>query len=248
MNLQDIFDQLSVGEFSQLSIGGQEQGVVNESNWARILPHVNLGLTALFTRFNLRQGRLRLSLIPPRTTYPLVSDFALSNLRSPQADRFILDSAEDPFLDDLIKVEKVTVVGGETLSLNDAANPLSVLTPKMSVLAVPARLVEQDVTLPPELRGSTLEVVYRARHPRLEIPLGYFNPAREEVDLPESHLAALLYFIASRVHNPIGMVEEFHAGNSYAAKYEQECARLELQGVQIDAGQGNDRFERQGFC
>lgn len=48
MNLQEVFDQLSVGELSMLSVGGNDQGVIDESNWDKVLPHINLGLTALY--------------------------------------------------------------------------------------------------------------------------------------------------------------------------------------------------------
>ena len=44
MTLQEIFDQLTYGELSQLSMGGSEAGIIDESNYSRILVHVNLGL------------------------------------------------------------------------------------------------------------------------------------------------------------------------------------------------------------
>ena len=68
-----------------------------------------------------------------------------------------------------------------------------------------------------------------------------------EIELPYSHLEALLYFIASRVHNPIGMANEFHAGNSWAAKYEHECVRLEQLNLRVDQGEDNTNFCRNGW-
>ena len=62
MTLQDIFDALSAGELSQISIGGQAAGVINKENRAKLLPHINMGLTALFKRFRLKEGELTIQL------------------------------------------------------------------------------------------------------------------------------------------------------------------------------------------
>jgi hypothetical protein len=56
-----------------------------------------------------------------------------------------------------------------------------------------------------------------------------------------------LYFVASRVHNPIGMTNEFHAGNSYAAKYEQACMLLDMKNLQVDQGSENTKLRDRGF-
>ena len=67
------------------------------------------------------------------------------------------------------------------------------------------------------------------------------------MELPDAYLEALLYFVASRINNPIGMTNEFHAGNSYAAKYEQECARLEMLNLEVDQGYQNTRLRAGGW-
>jgi len=67
------------------------------------------------------------------------------------------------------------------------------------------------------------------------------------VQLPDSHLEALLFFVASRVNNPIGMTNEFNAGNSYAAKFEAACQALEEQGLQVDQDSQNTRLHRGGW-
>ena len=53
MKLKEVFDQLTYGELSQLSIGGQAQGEITEENYARVVAHVNLGLSAIYKRFHL---------------------------------------------------------------------------------------------------------------------------------------------------------------------------------------------------
>lgn len=236
MRLQEIFDQLGAGEFSQLSIGGQGAGVIGEGNYSQVIGHINLALVALFSRFNLRQGELLLRMQEDQTVYKLSSAFAVNAQRSQEPVRYIIDTPAAKFQDDIIKVERV--VGDEygELSLNDEHDCMSVTTPTALTLRVPANLDTQDLTL-----------TYRAKHPKITVGVGYFDPARVEVELPDTHLTPLLYYVASRVNNPIGMANEFHAGNSYFAKYEAACQELEAQGLQVDHGRSNSRLSRNGW-
>lgn len=222
MKLQEIFDQLSYGEFSQLSIGGADTGVINEGNYARVLGHLNLGLTALFKRFKLKERRL---------TMPLQAN----------ADVYQLN------FDDILKIEKILTSDDVELSLNEEGNPYSCFTPTLTSIRVPQSIREQGTDLPDELLTTSLTVVYRANHPKLVMTLGVLTPQTKDIELPSSHLQALLYFVASRANNPVGMVNEFNAGNTWYKKYELECQRLEQENLQVDQAAGNYRLERNGW-
>ena len=50
------------------------------------------------------------------------------------------------------------------------------------------------------------------------------------------------------MHNPIGLNQEFNQGVNYAAKYEQECIKLELLGLQMEDTALNSRFDRNYWC
>ena len=247
MKLSEIFSQLTFGELSQLALGGGEDGEIPESKYEQVLFHVNLGLTDLYKRFPLKEGRITVQLQPGRITYPLTSAYAVSTRRSKEPVRYILDSEDDPFQDDIFKVERVLTDKQYELGLNDEADLMACMTPSATVLRVPRPIVEQGNDLPNHLKTSKLEVVYRANHPKIVKPMGYFDPSRVEVELPYSHLEALLYFIASRVHNPTGMVNEFHMGNSYAAKYEMACEQLETLNLRVDQGGHNTRLRDKGW-
>ena len=242
MKLQDIFDQLSGGEFSQLSISGQDAGVINANNYAKVLGHVNLGLTALYRRFTLEEGRLVLQMQEGQTKYKLMSPYAVNAVGSLEAVRYIIDTVDDPFQDDIIKIERVLDELGEELGLNDASDPLSVFTPSALTLQLPTDPAEDK-----HLEVQALTVVYRANHPKLVVGGGAFTPATVEVQLPDTHMEPLLYYIASRVHNPIGMSNEFHAGNSYYAKYEAACQELEGKGLQVNHASVSGRLTRNGW-
>lgn len=236
MKLQEIFEQLAYGELSQIRIGQNDEGEVDETGYPTLVAHINLGLTTLYKRFPLKEGRLTLQLFLNRVTYPLTLAYAESNAASGEI-KHILDAAE-PFQDDILKVERVYTLDMSELGLNDESNLNSVFTPSAQILRVPTEITSIH---------EELLVVYRANHPILKLVGGYIDPLVTEVELPYSHLEALLYFVASRTHNPIGMVNEFHAGNSWAAKFEQECQKLEQYNLRVDQGTQWNRLNANGW-
>lgn len=247
MKLQEIFDQLTSGEFSQLSIGGQSAGVINESNWSRVLNHVNLGLTELYKRFNIKMGQVKVELIEDQTTYRLHSDYSKHSLRLPGVTKFIDDAADDRFADDILKIVQVKTAESQEMGLNDRLNKWSVMTPSMQTIQVPKDIANASADLPDALKTESLDLIYRASPQKIVVRVGYFDPNRVDVELPDLYLTPLLYFIASRVHNPIGMTNEFHAGNNYAAMYERACQRIETEGLEIDDGAQNHKLRMKGF-
>ena len=248
MNLQEVFDQLSAGEFSQLSLGGAGVGVINETNYQGLLGHINLGLTALFKKFPLKEGRLSIALQPGQALYKLNSAFAVANTGSTELVKYILDTVDDPFQDDVLKIEKVLTEAEAEFPLNDGSDVYSMFTPSALQLRVPQELVTDGADLPEEMETDILTVVYRANHPKILLSEVQFDPSQVELWLPESHLEPLLYYVASRVNNPVGMANEFHAGNSYYAKYVAACQALMEEGLQVDQGSTNYRLISNGWA
>jgi hypothetical protein len=247
MKLKEIFDQLTYGELSQLAIGGGDNGAIRVQDYNRILAHVNLGLTALYKRFPLKEGRVKILLQAGMTNYPIVSNYALTNPRTRFSPKFIQDSAASPFKDGIHKIEKVFTDSGFEMSLNDEADPYSVFTPTATMLRVPSLVVAKSLDLPAELQTTGLELVYRANHPILVTDDGDLEPEEVEVELPYSHLEPLLLFIASRVHTPTGMTNETNMGNNYYAKYEAACQQIELTNLKVDSNSQPDRIARNGW-
>lgn len=247
MKLQEVFDQFKFGELSQLSIGGNNAGEINEKNWPNLIAHINIGLTALYKRFNLKQGRLKLQLYPEISLYQLSQKFATTSRGGMDITKYLLDTPTNKFKDDVLKIERVYTEGEHELKLNDVSDLYSLHTPSMTSLLVPNSILSNAVDLPDELKTTSLSVVYRANHNLIVKGIGYFDPNTVDLELPYSHLDALLLYVASRVHNPIGLVNEFNFGNTYAAKYEQACQMLELQNLEIDEGSQNTRINRNGW-
>lgn len=244
MTLQEIFDQLSYGELAQINLGGSGDSGINESNWERVLASVNLGLTELHKRFLLREARIDVLVQPGKTTYVLDKKYAVSNLKSTALPKYLNDSADAPFDNVLLKIERVYDEEGNELGLNQGGDAYDLLntscrTPSYNTLVIPA-----------EVKSEVLTVVYRANHPIIEKTLGYFDIANVEVALPYSHLEALLFYVASRIMNPIGVSGsqgQFHEGNNYSAKFEAACALLERTNLRVDQSEWNTRLERNGW-
>lgn len=247
MKLKEIFDQLTYGELSQLSIGGGEAGAIAPANYDRVLAHINLALTALYKRFPLKEGRITIELQPGRLTYPIHSKYAVSSTNSTELVRYIKDSVSEPFKDDIHKIERVYASGGLEFGLNDLEDPFSMMTPTATVLRVPASIVTPPVDLDEQLVTTTLQVVYRANHGLIAAVGEALDPEAVEVELPYSHLEPLLYFVAARVHTPTGMSNETNMGNTYAAKYEQSCLEIETRNLRVDNVSQPDRLTRNGW-
>lgn len=222
MTLKEIFDQLALSELSQTSLGGADSGEISTDNYVRIANHINMALLALHKRFLIKEEESILTLEEDKYTYTIL----------------------DP---NLIKVERIYGDSGEEFKINDLNSLYAIQIPKKKELKVPEAIVNKASTVPLAYQTETLKVVYRANHPKLTEDVAYDFPEDVEIDLPDVYFQALLYYIASRVHNPIGMMNEFHAGNSYYAKYEAECIRIEAEGMNLsNAGQA-ERIQRNGW-
>lgn len=222
MLLQEIFDQLTHGELVQVHLGGSEEGAINPKNYIQVISHVNLGLTALHKRFLIRQQDFLLALEPEVTQYTLP-------------------------VTDLLKVERVYTDAGYELDLNDLGNVMSLIMMSSRKIQVPEPIVNKVIGLPEELKTNNLRVVYRANHFKINEDTDLDFPEDLEVELPDVFLEPLLYFIASRVHNPMGMTNEFHAGNSYYAKYEAACQHIEQHNLSLGMASQHSRFSQNGW-
>lgn len=248
MYLKEIFDNLRHGELRMLSIGGQAQGVINNSNQAIIVNTLNMALTAIHARFSLRQRSVDVLLIPGVYTYQLKTNFLVGNTSSVEPVRY-LEQVENTFTDSLLKVERVCTNEGYDLSLNDGRK-YACSTPSTRLLRVDEAIVDQSPDLPDEYKTTRLGVYYRDNHPLFVLEDNGVLDGDEdelEVDLPYPYMEPLLYYMASRLHHPLGASADFQMGASYAAKYEQACQRLEQVNLQIDKGLTNTRLERNGW-
>lgn len=254
ISLEDVFDALKYGELSQLSIGGQDQGDVNEHNWKQIVNSVQLGLGALYRRFNLHSGTALLHPVEGQYVYHMTRDrFRNSPSFDPVRNPF--EHGPVKFNDSLIEITNMKAVSGLTFPINITGDITSIGIKDVRVISLPDKFFDHDFANTMQLTaGRVIEISYKGGHPKLflraELDSTGFDGMdfrQKMLELPEIYLEALLYFVAARFHNPIGMQNEFHSGNAYAQKYEMLCAQLEMHNHQNDEVRYNTNFQRNGF-
>ena len=222
MKLREIFEHLAYSELSQLNVGDVSLGLINESNYDKVLSAVNLGLTALHTRFCLKKKEVLVEL-----------DYGTYSYVVPR--------------DDLLKVEIVYTDKGYEVPLNDESQYYNVSTPNLKTIVVSADIVDKVAGVPEEYSSSYLNVVYRANHKIMPYGFNGYDAEQVEIDLPYAYMEPLLYFIGSRFHNPMGLINDFNVGNNYAAKYERACQEIEKSNIRVDQGKQNTRFAMGGW-
>jgi hypothetical protein len=238
MTLEDIYEAIATGELSQVILGNDGDGTLEipDNRRKQIRHSVQLGLTDLHTRFLIREKSFILERITDKSVYLLGKQFAQSNTASQEGTKYINDT-NDPFVDDLLKIDRIFDADGDEIPLNEIDNDCSVRT-----------LADNLISVPDELETETLKIHFRANHPLLNKYLADAAPSTIPIALPTKYLQALLYFVASRGLNPIGFAgERMHEGNNFAMKYEMECQRLLAIGAGIETVSQNGRSIDSGW-
>lgn len=245
MKLSEIFQYLKGSEFSQLSIGGGAAGAIRPEDYPKVAQAINLGLINLYTRFNLKEGNLKLVLDPAVTHYVLTKEHCLST--GVGSGKYIDDTVV-PFLDDIAKVQAITTEFRGSVPLNKTDDAYSCLMLSSSTIDVPYSIATQSGDLPDQYKTSYLNVSYRALHPNIDVDESAgLDPDTLEIELPYPFLEPLLYFVAARMHHPSSLNSEVNPATSYYSKYEHSCQRLENTNLDLDKEEGTNKFRERGW-
>lgn len=231
MKLSDIFDQLAYGELSQLALGNAEGAGILEKDYPMLISHINMGLLELHKRFDLRREEVVIQQYEHIQTYLIDKKYAVTS-NSTEPYKYIEDSVHMPYTGNALKIERVFSEDGREFILNDDSNWDSLHTPTYLSLQIPL----------PE-PTATLLVECRANLPK--IPLRGVDPLEYEIDLPITHLEALLNYVASRVFAPlVDMSTGFSDGDKYFLKFETSCNKLTELALSNTLNNHNSKYER----
>lgn len=237
MRLKDLFDQLTYGELSQLSMGGDGELGVQAEHYPKIIAHLNLALTEVYKRFPLSTGEVEVQMVDGIQTYILSSDYAVTNTESTKLNKYIIDTESEPFGDDVLRIEKVIDEEGKILFLNDTEEAWSVFTPAYNKIQVPY----SD-------SANTVFVTYRADHKTIPNELSEVDTRAYEVDVPLSHLEPVLLYIAGRVYTAMSTIEGINEGSVYMARFEASCAKITDLNLVINDNTTNTKLIDRGFA
>lgn len=217
MTLQDLYDQLAIGELSQVSIS--DGGTISLENQKKLLPQINLGILELHKRFPLREQ----TIVIRKNT-----------------DRDISFEIEEPTY---LKVEKVfgpdcSNLGCEKEYLIDQEGHTdSVYMPTWNIVMLPKYLPNGHYKVQFRAKHDPIE----------EIWLEELGARCLSLPIPPTHIYALELFIASQYMTAMGFDGEMHEGNNYTNKFEQAINQLTLKGFHRQINTESDNFRDSGW-
>ena len=211
---------------------------------------LNESLLELYSRYSLRTNLVVLTMRPDRAIYPIDKKHTFSSYFHKYGDYpeppygkntpFIVDSVEDAYKDDLIKILEVYADTGRKLPLNDRERFDSVFTTQLNTLQIPHH----------EHYGS-VSVEYQAKHPKLTL---IERGVEEEfgidgfLEVPEILYEPLELLVGAKVYIYMGGAENIQRGNTYLGKYEDSCQKLESRDMLNNSMSfSNSQFEKRGW-
>lgn len=233
MQLKSVIDNLVTGELNQLGITLDD--VLAPEALPRVIRHINLALTDLYSRFSLKKKDLVVDLAFNKDVYLLDSKHAVSNTDSVE-DKYLLDSPVMPFEDDLVQIIDIANDLGESVPFNDMVSGMQVYTPVYNQLGVRG-----------EILSNKLYVRYQAKHWEVAEDA---DLSETTLELPPMFLQALLYYVGWRVMSSQLKENAAVTAAGFARAYEGECLRLAGLGqVNRDQGAGaqENKFLNDGW-
>ncbi len=178
-----------------------------------VLGFINLGMLELYKRFSLKTEEAIITLRHGSSTYILDGTDTAVSMGS--ADQFLIiaDAYDEQ---------------GDTITINDEADALGIMTPAWNTVEIPA-LAE----------GERISLIYRVAPP-------FIASVTDDLPLPPQLLEALLHYIGYRGHGTItGDVKE--ENNTHYIRFDASCTRAENQGLILPDDLVSYKFENSGF-
>lgn len=233
IKLTELYKSLALSVLNNTSVITDDKKDIEPDKKEYILEFINEGLTRLHGRFPLKTESVFVEMREGRTEYPLLSRYSFMGFDPELAQYpFIMDSVTHPFEENVIKILMVYDSTGERRGLNDNHNPHGLFTPRPDTLqCIRPRHCE------------VLTVTYQAKHPTLTV-----DGENQEVDLPDSLLPALKYWVAYSYYTGLNTAESTSKAAEYLQMYESICGEVK----DYDLGSSsesntNTLFERRGW-
>jgi hypothetical protein len=245
MNVGELFRRLSYGEFNDHFIGMEGAGTIEPTHQDKVISHINTALTEIFSKFSHKRDYVKVRLYDGVFRYPLTSDYAVSNTDPLNTNtRFILDSEESPFQNDIIKILGTEVLD-DPVTLENEAQSLSLnrrntQDPQKKIQTLDYR----TLYVPDPVDGRVIEIEYQAGHAELTIPADL----TEEINIHPVLESALEAHVAYQSFG--SMASELHLAKSRIlwGRYQQICDRVEMEDLLQETDNSEiDRLRDKGF-
>ena len=130
MNLRQLIDHLVQNNLYQFNMAKNEQ-------FPAIINALNLELTQLYSRYPVLEKDVAFRRFPEISIYHFTRRYCRSNDESKELYKYILDTKDNPFLGDVLKIENAYTESGQHIVLNDNNNPRSWFTPSFDTIQIP---------------------------------------------------------------------------------------------------------------
>ena len=241
ITVQDIFDDLSYGEATQLAIAQSTVGTISENNYPRVVSLLNRALVKMAERFQLKIAEVDIQQIAGQTLYPITSEHAgTTDEIAADSDLHVIHTDELLFEDNLIKILRVYDADGTEYTLEDSNTSDSMFTPEFNVLK-----------MTPEDTPVIVSVEYQATLPRIVIPdTGTFYPEKINVNIPRTLIGPLNIYIVHLLLS--GMNTRTAEGeqsiqSTWLNRFELAVRELQNNNVLPDRQESQSHFENNGF-
>ena len=130
MNLRQLIDHLVQNNLYQFNMAKNEQ-------FPAIINALNLELTQLYSRYPVLEKEVAFRRFPEISMYHLIRRYCRSNDESKELYKYILDTKDNPFLGDVLKIENAYTESGQHIVINDNNNPRAWFTPSFDTIQIP---------------------------------------------------------------------------------------------------------------
>lgn len=185
MQLSTLYENLYYGELNNLIMDSVTPGVLPTSLAKKVVSYLNQSLTAIYSRLSLLEKEVIIEAQDEIFIYYLQKKYAVQDSTVMPANmKYIRDTEDDPFTEDVLRIIAVYDELGTQLSLNEPGDAASLYTPKFNAIQIPTPVT-----------GNTYTVLYQANHPKVDGKLmaaEIMLPAYLEIGL-RAHIAGLLF-------------------------------------------------------
>lgn len=236
MKLRQVYDALEHLHLAVLALSSEGAGIAGID-----IPKINIGinqaLTDIYNDFDVKTDEIILRLFNDRTFYKLTSDFADSNEESLEIIKWIIDSPEKPFKDDIKYIRRVSAPCCEYIGLNDHTYCESVFTPSHNTLQINKSVIN---------KYKYLSLVYVA-NPILIPTNTDLDIDTIDIDLPQNMFNLLVLGACGYIFGAQGGKDSYYKSMQYKQQYELEKNKLINTGMYSESSQDNDNFNKDGW-
>lgn len=215
MKVKDFLQQIALGELSGSHLIDVDNYQLDEKHLPKVLHFLNQGLEYFYSNFPLRTNEVVIKLTNGITRYYLDSDYAFSN--DSRFIKFIMDTPDRPFQDDVLHITEVVSTSGLVFTINDPNSDINVNIPEYNCIEVINNHQQQY-----------LLIKYLANHPKIKLTETYSSNVK--IHIPSSFETALQTYVACLVYNSMGG-KHLNESNALFAKFKTLTEELKLTGI-----------------